>query len=233
MGWCGVFSRPGQSSSRDSDCSRASPRGREDQGVCRRSLPRLSATRWSDGSFRIRSSTCNGFRCSWLLLVATLSSRGPFRRLSGFSAVAMWLPPGAEPDGDAIVGVLSEGVSTDKHTDVFAVLEQMDVAHPQTPHWYLPWLGVDCALHARGLGGELLAHGLQTVDSSHLPAYLETPNPRSVPFYERHGFSVSGTAQAGDCAPADIDVARSALSGAKPTLPRPCVVARVGESVCV
>jgi ribosomal protein S18 acetylase RimI-like enzyme len=126
---------------------------------------------------------------------------GTVWRHSGFSAVAMWLPPGAEPDGDAIVAILSDGVSTDRHADTFAVLEQMEAAHPQTPHWYLPWLGVDCALHAQGLGGELLRHGLETVDSSHLPAYLETPSPRSVPFYERHGFSVSGIAQAGACPP--------------------------------
>ena len=42
---------------------------------------------------------------------------------------------------------------------------------------------------------------LSIVDASHLPAYLETPNPRTIPFYERHGFEVVGEARAGACPP--------------------------------
>ena len=42
---------------------------------------------------------------------------------------------------------------------------------------------------------------LSVVDASHLPAYLETPNPRNISFYERHGFEITGEAQAGDCPP--------------------------------
>src|SRR5450759_2134737 len=51
---------------------------------------------------------------------------------------------------------LSEGVSPEKHQDSFAVLEQMDQCHPEYPHWYLPWLGVNRAMQGGGLGGELL-----------------------------------------------------------------------------
>ena len=42
---------------------------------------------------------------------------------------------------------------------------------------------------------------LRVVDESHLPAYRETPNPRTISFYERHGFEVIGDAQAGACPP--------------------------------
>jgi GNAT superfamily N-acetyltransferase len=122
-------------------------------------------------------------------------------RLGEYSAVALWLPPGAEPDGDAITATLAATVSADKHDDVFAVLGEMDVAHPPYPHWYLPWFGVDTALQGKGLGGQLMKPCLQTVDASHLPAYLETPNPRTIPFYQRHGFEVTGEAQAGTCPP--------------------------------
>ena len=126
---------------------------------------------------------------------------GTVWRLGDFSAVALWLPPGAEPDDDAIVKVLAETVSPALHGDLFAVVDQMTAAHPTFPHWYLPWLAVDPGLQGRGLGGALLEHGLQIVDASHLPVYLETPNPRSVAFYERHGFRVVGEAQAGTCPP--------------------------------
>jgi hypothetical protein len=39
------------------------------------------------------------------------------------------------------------------------------------------------------------------VDESHLPTYLETPNPRTVPLYERQGFQIIDVAQAGACPP--------------------------------
>ncbi len=122
-------------------------------------------------------------------------------RLGEYSAVAIWLPPGTEPDGGAIGDVLTETVSPDKHGDVFAVLEQMDVAHPTYPHWYLPWFGVDSALQGKGLGSQLMERCLQIVDTDQLPTYLETPNPRNITFYERHRFEVAGRAQAGACPP--------------------------------
>jgi ribosomal protein S18 acetylase RimI-like enzyme len=117
------------------------------------------------------------------------------------AAVALWLPPGTEPDGETITAVLTEGVSPEKHGDMFSVLAQMDSAHPQYPHWYLPWFGVEAGLQGKGLGGMLMAPCLEIVDASHLPAYLESPNPRNLAFYERHGFEVTGTAQAGTCPP--------------------------------
>jgi len=121
--------------------------------------------------------------------------------LGDFAAVALWLPPGAEPDGDAIGDVLTETVSPDKHDDTFAVLGQMDAAHPTYPHWYLPWFGVDPLSQGMGLGGRLLTDCLEIVDTDRLPTYLETPNPRNISFYRRHGFEVTGVARAGDCPP--------------------------------
>ena len=65
----------------------------------------------------------------------------------------------------------------------------------------LPWLAVAPALQGRGLGARLLEHSLSIVDADGLPAFLETPNPRTVPLYERHGFEVIATPQAGNCPP--------------------------------
>ena len=135
--------------------------------------------------------------------------------LSDFSAVALWFPPGAEPDGDAIAGVLTDTVAAEQHRDTFAVLDQMAQSHPTYPHWYLPWLGVDERHQGKGLGARLLSACLEIVDASHLPAYLETPNPRTVPFYQRHGFEVTGTAQAGACPPISL-MLRPATSPSAP-----------------
>lgn len=122
-------------------------------------------------------------------------------RLGDFDAVAFWFGPGREPDGEAVVQVLLTTTCHDLHADSIATLEQMAAGHPSTPHWYLPWFGVDRQLHGRGLGTRLMRNCLEMVDETGFPAYLETPNPRTVPFYERAGFSVTSVAQAGACPP--------------------------------
>ena len=120
-------------------------------------------------------------------------------RMGDFAAVAMWLPSGAEPDGDEIVRVLVSTLDQSRHGDAMAAIQQMDAAHPRYPHWYLPWLGVDAKMQGTGLGSTLLTRSLAAVDESGLPAYLETPNPLTIPFYEHHGFRVTGFTRTKDC----------------------------------
>lgn len=122
-------------------------------------------------------------------------------RLGDFAAVALWLPPDAEPDGEGIVDILLGTVAPEKHADTLAVLERMDAAHPTYPHWYLPWFGVDAPQRGQGLGSRLMSACLETVDAAGLPAYLETPNPRTLPFYGRQGFEVTGVVEEGACPP--------------------------------
>ena len=122
-------------------------------------------------------------------------------RLGEFSAVALWLPPSVDLDGDAVVALFTETVAPEQHEDAFSVLGQMDDAHPRFPHWYLAWFGVDGAIQGRGFGGELMKRCLRIVDEDHLPTYLNTSNPRNISFYERPGFEVPGEAQAGGCPP--------------------------------
>lgn len=122
-------------------------------------------------------------------------------RLGEIGAVALWYGPHVEPDGDAVVAEITRSVANDRHEDVFAVLDQMETAHPTYPHWYLPWFGVEGAQQGKGLGGELMRNCLAFVDRDRLPAYLESPNARNLPFYERHGFEVTGVSQAGACPP--------------------------------
>ena len=120
-------------------------------------------------------------------------------QLDDFAAVALWLAPGAEPDADEIVRVLMTTVDEARHGDTMAALEQMDAAHPRDPHWYLPWFGVEARVQGSGLGGMLMAECLRAVDETRLPAYLETPNPRTISFYERYGFRVTGSSHTADC----------------------------------
>ncbi len=146
-----------------------------------------------------------GYRAHFPAFIAAFGGAafrdGTVWRLGDFEAVAFWFGPGREPDGDAVVRMLVETTSEAVHAESFAMLEQMAAGHPPEPHWYLPWFGVERALHGRGLGTQLIRRCLEVVDASGLPAYLETPNPRTVPFYERAGYAVTGVAQAGGCPP--------------------------------
>jgi predicted GNAT family N-acyltransferase len=46
-----------------------------------------------------------------------------------------------------------------------------------------------------------MKHCLTIVDEDLRPVYLDSPNPRNISFYERHGFEVTGEARAGACPP--------------------------------
>jgi len=84
---------------------------------------------------------------------------GTVWQLGDAAAVALWICPGAEPAGETIVSVLAETIAEELQGDAFATLEQMDAAHPEYRHWYLPWLAVAHRQQGRGLGGELLVAG--------------------------------------------------------------------------
>lgn len=122
-------------------------------------------------------------------------------RLGEFEGVALWFPPHVEPGGDAVIAEVTQSEPTDHHVDPFAVLDQMDTGHPRFPHWYLPWFGVEGPRQGKGIGGELMRNCLEFVGEDHLPVHLESPNPRNITFYQRHGFEVTGVSQAGPCPP--------------------------------
>jgi GNAT superfamily N-acetyltransferase len=107
-----------------------------------------------------------------------------------FAGGALWLPPGVGPDEDALDTLMRETVAEPARSETLAVLEQMAGCHPKEAHWHLAFIGVDAAHQGRGLGAELMRHRLMQLDAQGVVAYLESSNPRNVPFYRRHGFEV-------------------------------------------
>ena len=124
------------------------------------------------------------------------ASAGGFEVGEG-AGVALWLPPGVEPDEAELIDIVQRTVHASRQSDLFEMIQQMGQYHPQGPHWYLPFIGVEPLQQSRGLGATVLWPILQLCDRERLPAYLESTNPRNIAFYERLGFERVGMIQAG------------------------------------
>ncbi len=114
-----------------------------------------------------------------------------------YEGVALWMPPGVEPDEEKMIPILEATVPEERLEDVFGVFEAMESFHPEEDCWYLPLIAVDPYYQGQGFGSQLMKHALARVDEDGLPAYLESSNPRNISLYERHGFEVMGEIQVG------------------------------------
>jgi ribosomal protein S18 acetylase RimI-like enzyme len=126
---------------------------------------------------------------------------GSAHYVGDFAAAALWLPPGVEPDEEALTEIFEETVSAEIRRDLFPLFEQMGAYHPAEPHWYLPMIGADPAFQNKGFGSALLRHALAECDREGALAYLESTNPKNISLYERHGFVLQGTIQVGSSPP--------------------------------
>ncbi|MGK2913959.1 MAG: GNAT family N-acetyltransferase [Porticoccaceae bacterium] len=118
-----------------------------------------------------------------------------------FSGCALWLPPGHGPDEAAITELIEDGVPAQRRGEITAVFAAMGEIHPDTPHWYLPLIGVDAMMQGRGLGTALLRQVTDQCDREQLPAYLEATSPRNVRLYLSHGFRPLAPLRIGSCPP--------------------------------
>lgn len=113
-------------------------------------------------------------------------------RAADFSGAALWLPPGVAPDEEGLGQVLLDHVDEALQEQVFAVMEQVGGGHPDAAHWYLPAMGVDPIRQGSGIGSAVMRHSPGFCDRTCRLAYLESTNPKNIPFYQRHGFDVVG-----------------------------------------
>ena len=118
-----------------------------------------------------------------------------------YLGAALWLPPDVHPDDEALDALLERSVSESQRKVASEVLGQMAGYHPSEPHWHLAMIGVDPAQQHRGHGSVLMQRGLMPCDRDGKLAYLESTNPKNLPFYERHGFDLLGTIQVGAVPP--------------------------------
>jgi GNAT superfamily N-acetyltransferase len=115
--------------------------------------------------------------------------------VGNYSGAALWLPPNVHPDVDRLMLILQSSGSDSAMKDGPEVFEKMSGYHPSEPHWYLPLLGVDPLYHGKGLGSALMQYATAMCDQDNKFAYLESSNPKNIPFYKRHGFELLGKIQ--------------------------------------
>jgi ribosomal protein S18 acetylase RimI-like enzyme len=143
----------------------------------------------------------NGFTAGVDVVSRTAVRHGAVDSTPDGCAAAVWLRPGVQvPWDDAAPAVLG-AVDPSRHGDVIALFDAMDAQHPETEHWYLPFIGVEPYHQGRGLGSALLRTGLARCDRTATPAYLEASTPRNRALYQRHGYVVIGEVQAADSPP--------------------------------
>jgi GNAT superfamily N-acetyltransferase len=110
-------------------------------------------------------------------------------RGAGLGAVSWWHEPGRWRMGWAETLRLVPRVGPIARLGSLRLLRMsahIERQHPEEPAAYLGYLGA--AVQGKGLGGAVLQPALDVCDAFGWAAYLESSNPRNVPFYRRYGF---------------------------------------------
>jgi GNAT superfamily N-acetyltransferase len=121
-------------------------------------------------------------------------SDGEIYTTQDLAGAALWGPPGKRRQGlRSVLGLvpLVPSIGWSRLPRVVRGLASIEACHPKQPHFYLGVLGTDPPEQGRGVGSALLAPVLDLCDTEGVPAYLESSKEENVPFYSRHGFTVT------------------------------------------
>jgi GNAT superfamily N-acetyltransferase len=131
--------------------------------------------------------------------------------------IAMWRPPAAR---EAPVGaVLWAGLAPlalrlgrtarRRFGQTLAASRELRALAGADAAWTLEGLAVEPAAQGSGVGGRLLAYGLDRAAAS--PCYLDTSLERNVAYYEDRGFHVVGSRRVADGGPTMWAMVRAAV----------------------
>ena len=135
-------------------------------------------------------------------------------RGSQLAAVAIWFAPDAPPataqvSQRAARAMLPATVLYPRATrQLLRGFSRLERHHPPQPHWYLAFVGVEPELQDSGIGAQLLRPVLTIADETDALCYLETPFPRTHPFYARLGFERAEELRVFDEAPPVVTFVR-------------------------
>ena len=116
----------------------------------------------------------------------------------GMEGAAAWMPPGNGRESTwrmirvgALPVIWKVGPAAIRsYLQVEKMAHALHMQYAPEPHWYLSQLGVEPHLQGRGYGQQVLSPMLRTIDQQGLAVYLETLNPKAIPFYQKLGFLI-------------------------------------------
>ena len=125
-------------------------------------------------------------------------------KIDGCDGAAAWLPPSvagrfAEIEESARAAI--NPLTSDGGVRYAAFWDWLGDHLPGEPCWFLDLVAVAPAAQGRGLGRTLVMHGLELARADGCPAFLETGNPRNVPFYQSLGLQIVDEQRAPDGGP--------------------------------
>jgi len=131
-------------------------------------------------------------------LIRYALAHGEAHTTENADAVALWLPPGGtnptnEGMGQAGIGEAAQELGDVVMGRIINLTTYLEIIHAHEmpgPHWRLSFLGVEPERQGQGVGGALIRPMLARIADAGVPAYLDTLEARTVPFYERQGFRV-------------------------------------------
>jgi ribosomal protein S18 acetylase RimI-like enzyme len=133
----------------------------------------------------------------WLFRVAfEVTDADVWTTPGAIDGCARWLAPGRPhvhlgPMLRALVATpLRVREATSRFLAYGKAVEAMRLSAVPEPHWYLAGIGVDPGMRRRGIGGALLAPGIDAASRDRIPCALLTNTEANVDFYQHHGFEV-------------------------------------------
>jgi ribosomal protein S18 acetylase RimI-like enzyme len=132
------------------------------------------------------------FRQWWPVLVEGALAQGFTWMTAGAETVSVWIRPNMpelSDEAEARVLPTLEALLGTRSRIVLEGLLQFEAAHPHDePHYYLSFVATHDDHRGQGIGEQLLAQNLELIDAEHMPAYLESSNPKNLERYRRLGF---------------------------------------------
>ena len=152
-----------------------------------------------------RSAVAESLPTWWGWLVANAPEGAEVWGTDDGGAAALWYPPrhAGDPVPERVLDRADKGAAApfvemltplvgDRIGEILTLFAAGGEAHPPEPHWYLSALGTRRDRQGQGLGALLVHPMIDRCDDDGLGIYLESSNPRNIPFYHRLGFEVVG-----------------------------------------
>lgn len=110
---------------------------------------------------------------------------------AGVAGVCGFDPPGGSQMSDADRRTIMEtmvAAGPGVPERAMEMLSTWGARSPKEPHWHLGPVGVQPALHGRGIGSDMLRRFCEMMDERGDAAYLETDSEANARLYEKFGF---------------------------------------------